>query len=578
MNGSQPSPATTGGQAGTTARYLILLAVLWAASQLLLGILQYTGTGMGFKVWPMGEDRVWLTMMQNSSGTGLAKMFWTINDRNPLSPWWYMVVKKPLAHDLAALYLVRRFIDLFLCLAVFLLIHRLGRHRHPLFALSCALVCLLWNFSEYREQIMWNFLGALGLSVLSIWAYCTYLDSQRREGRYLALSLVLYLAAIGTYTLQASACLAVPALALLRTSGDPTAASRRSRWVNALVDASYYVAVFAMLLMVWVTTARPSSDYYRLEPSLIPKQVLSSLKHALWHPSYTVLVKEVGAYWSVRNIALILGASGTLFAFLLWVAGRKEKERSSNDPSLRATLVATLVVVLAISASTLLVESMSTVWFPGHRSLMIQQVFQPLLYCSLLFGVSLLLRRFGERWVRALQVGSVALLGGCALLGGLEYNRVLNDLTAKDRQFLRCLRAALPAVATPTNLIVRLDSGASLAHWRMAAHNYAQSHYAHSGANLQFLEPGEPITDWSGYNTMLFGPEEMGVKMLTTSRGIAWAPYSEIVFVAYDGHKVTLLPRLTPEDLAGYRVGILPGASLQSRYPVFAAAVAEAPK
>jgi hypothetical protein len=153
-----------------------------------------------------------------------------------------------------------------------------------------------------------------------------------------------------------------------------------------------------------------------------------------------------------------------------------------------------------------------------------------------------------------------------ALLMGLEYNYQLNDLTTQDKHFFQCLRACLPVIEGPTNVIMRSDD-VDMSRWGTVCHCLIRSHYCSDQVNLQLLKEGPPITGWSGYNTMVFGPAACGVQMMTGDEGVAWVPYSAVVFASYDGERVTLLPRLTPQDLAGYRVEVQSGASLRSLHP-----------
>src|SRR5262249_2034875 len=150
-------------------------------------------------------------------GAALPKAFWLLNDRNPLSPWWYVAFSPVIEAGPSGLFLLRRLIDPFLACSTFLLIHRLSRGRHVAFPFSCSLVVLAWTFSSYLDHVTWNFLGALGLNLLSIWAFCAYVDGGRRNHHLVVASLVLFLVSIGTYTLQAGGALAIAWVSLIRS-------------------------------------------------------------------------------------------------------------------------------------------------------------------------------------------------------------------------------------------------------------------------------------------------------------------------------------------------------------------------
>ena len=70
-----------------------LILGTWSALLLVLFLLQTLGLGVGFDVWPLGEDRVWIDILQRGQGGSAANIFWHINDRIPLSPWWYIALR-----------------------------------------------------------------------------------------------------------------------------------------------------------------------------------------------------------------------------------------------------------------------------------------------------------------------------------------------------------------------------------------------------------------------------------------------------------------------------------------------------
>jgi hypothetical protein len=92
---------------------LVILAA-WAAHLVILGALQARGADFVSDVWPLGEDR----------GLRMTRLFWSVDGRNPLSPWWYLVASLLiLAHD-SGLYLIRKLVDPLLAVSAFLLFDR----------------------------------------------------------------------------------------------------------------------------------------------------------------------------------------------------------------------------------------------------------------------------------------------------------------------------------------------------------------------------------------------------------------------------------------------------------------------
>jgi len=546
-----------------------VLVGLWLGGIALLLALQYLGTGFGFQVWPLGEDRVWLWITQNSSGKHLPALFWSINDRNPLLPYWYYAAKPViLGFPDFGWYLVRRPVDLMCALSVFTLLYRIGRGRFSFFAFSCALLTLLWNFNGYRSMVIWVMVADLSVSALCLWSYLKYVDGNRSQGHYLAISLMLYLVAIGTYTLQSSILLPIFAFGLLR----PPTPSGRSRWRDqvrpALLDAGLFLAMFVLFYLVWMTTRRPVMDvYYKLKPSLIIAQLGTSLTQAIWHSSYTSFLGTLFNGWS-RGVLIGAGLAsavcfGTLFACIrrLTAPQTTAAEQTCGDspateePSIYPTLGYTLLVAFALYASTLVVESTSDVWYAGSRTLMIQQVFQPLAYCALFFGAVGVLNRWSRRWTYRVQWVGMTAACVVAYLVGLEYNHQLNAHTRYDKQFFSALDKAAPqGFEGQQTIIMKLDGGVDLARWGTCTHRYVQTYYKNPKLNLQFLIPGAPVEGFAGYNTMVFLPDDQGVQMMGPNEGLDLVPYHQLRFAVYDGQKVTFQEAISAEELRGFRV------------------------
>jgi hypothetical protein len=567
VNRSAVVPARAWSSLQTAAReaanpYVLTILGLWSAELLLLLILQAFGTGMGLRVRQTGEDRVWQYLMQTNTPFGLTKAFWAINDRNPLSPWWYLAARPLIGLSPYGIYLVRKLVDLFLAISVLMLVDRLGRGRHRLFAMSCAVLTLLWTFTGYTDQIMWNFLGALGVSLLMLWAYCKYVDSGRVAAVYLGISLVLYLVAIATYTLQCSTGIGVFAIGLLRIQV-PARGLRASlaRMRSAAVDTALYVSLFAVFTMFWYTAARPSSDYYALSLRLIRTQFWPSLVNFVWHFDYPMLLGDVVGSWTWFQIVVASMAGLAFFGALFTWLARKENRGQIAEPesayghSLSTTLVLTLAVAISIATATVALESMSAVWLPGWRSRMVQQVFQPLLYLGIAFAVLNWLRARAPRAVPMLEVVAPTALCTVALLVGLQFNRELNRFTAIEQRFEAGLKAV---VAKPdhTKFIVRMAPPGVWRNSDSLSEMYVQTFYGSTLVNMRVLQPGPAVSQWLNYSTVIFGPADRGVLMGDAGASSpSWVPYSQVRVVSFDGQTVSLLPTITPQALAGYMVG-----------------------
>jgi hypothetical protein len=188
----------------TVSRILPLWIIffVWVARNLLLLALQALGLGVGFNVHPLGEDREFTRLMANYPGLEFHHQFWTtLETRNPLAPWWYQAFSPLIFLRPEGLYLLRKLVDLFLAASVYLLVNQISRARLPRFALACGILVLFWNFSGLVEQIIWIPLTSFAFSILSVYFYCRYLDSDRAMADYFVISLLLFFVALGTYTI-----------------------------------------------------------------------------------------------------------------------------------------------------------------------------------------------------------------------------------------------------------------------------------------------------------------------------------------------------------------------------------------
>jgi hypothetical protein len=543
--------------------YLLGLVIIWVLELAVLLVLQVLGTGMGLRIRQMGEDRVWADGLQFLSPSLVPKNFWLINDRNPLSPWWYLAAKPLIYASPYGIYLVRKLIDLLCAVSVFLLVDQVGRGKHRLLAAACAVLTLFWSFSGYSDQIMWNFLGVLALSALTLWTFCKYVDSGRASYSFLIVSLLIYLFAIGTYTLQASSFVGIFALALFR--GFPPARNRKD-WLlrvrTAVLETGFFVVIFAIYTMIWYTAARENSDYYRLSPDLIGSQLISSVGYLWWHFDYPMFLQEVRDQWSGLQIVLVGGLLLTVFSALFWrvavwedVVWRRAGLTADRRHSLLTSVGFIFAISVGLAAATVILEATSNVWFPGLRARMIQQIFQPLLYLGILFA---LLSWFPGRRApvfRALPVLAAAGLCTVATIVSFQYNRDLNHATTVEERFEAGLKALVPLPTQRTKFIVRMAPGI----WHNSdslSDIYVQTFYNSRLVNMRVLQPGPPIFAWQDYTTVVFGPDEKGV-LMADSGGTApmWIPYSQVRIVSFDGDKVALMNPVASSDLIGLHVG-----------------------
>lgn len=504
---------------------------LWLIHLAYLGALQAADLSYGFAVWPMGEDRNWLRFMLDAPGVAMVREFWQMNDRNPLSPWWYWLFSKPILNLDWGLYAVRKFVDVFLAIVVTLLFRRLFRNpRHPL-PLLLGMLVLVCNFSGYREQIIWNFLTASGLGLVALHLYARFVDTGRVAPYCLAAALIAFLVAIATYTLNLGMLIAVAAIALLRRpwGGDEPKWAARAR--DGILEIAFFVTVAGVFMLIWYTAARPSSDYYRLNVGLAAQQFASSVRQLLWHPDFTYYI--VNAYRSPEVVFASLPFAALLIAGVLAVAFNKRASWKMTAGQLGWFSV----VLAALAATIVTLESTSKVWLPGTRSMMIYQLSAPLLMLLLTGAVALALQSQGRAiaaraWI-VLTI-SVALLS--IVPASMLYNQILVKKTDAQRRFSVQLARLADERDDIRAFVVRYADDPDLT-WGsdVMSDTYARTILRRRDVTMRFLQRRPaPHVEWAHWWQVQLGPDHEGVRN-TSHVNAEPVSYSSVRFLDWDG-------------------------------------------
>jgi hypothetical protein len=532
---------------------LWIIFLVWAAGNLLLLGLQALRFDVGFIVHPLGEDRKMIRLMADYPSLKMHQQFWaTLEGRNPLASWWYQAFSPLIFLMPEGLYLLRKLVDLFLAASVYLLVDQISRARLRKFALACGVLVLFWNFSGYIEQIMWVPLIALALSVLSVYFYCRYLDSGRATAEYLVISLLLFLVALATYSIQCGVPIAVFLLGLFRRQETSGSWRSSSAVAGAIKDTVFFGVLFVLFIQVWITTSTPSSGFgfFHLDPHLFLKHFLRSIGNLFWHRDTSdliVLVKRDCPLWLV---GASVGVSAILFygAFVA-VARKVATPPSAGSSVLHLDLVLVVAVFCALVAPTVLLESTTSMYLPGYRSRMVQQGFQPVLYLSILFLLTEYLFRRTGREVEYARNAGIALLCALAVVIGLEYNRLLSEQTRFERKLETGLKKILPALGKPTHLVVKMR-GIRLGVWYSGVNLSMPSLFAQTAYNTNavWLDPvyeGEP----NAPKPVTFGSDQQGIYSPESG---GWIPYKDVVLLEFDGQKMIRLTSIDRETFSGY--------------------------
>jgi hypothetical protein len=218
-------------------------------------------------------------------------------------------------------------------------------------------------------------------------------------------------------------------------------------------------------------------------------------------------------------------------------------------------LVLVLAVLWALATPTLLLESTTAIWYPGSRSRMLQQGFQPTVYLSILFLLTEFLSRLTRRGAEYVRNLGLALLCAFAVVIGLEYNRLLSEQSTFEGKLETGLKQVVSALGKPTHFVVKMK-GMKIGAWYSGIAWSMPSLFAQAAynSNAVWLDPvylGEPKTS----KPVTFGSDQQGIYSPESGSGPgsgAWIPYQDVVLVEFDGQTVTRLTSVDRETFSGY--------------------------
>jgi hypothetical protein len=529
-----------------------LILGTWSAFLLILALLQVLGLGVGFNVWPLGEDRVWVDILQRGQDGSAANIFWRINDRNPLSPWWYIALRDLILQVDAGLLIIRYVVGLGVGLATYFLVLELTGEKARIFALGVALVVALWMPNGYLDQIYWVFQLALIASIVCVLAYTRFLNGGRSDHRWYALSLVCWFLAICSYSIQCGAAVAVGYLAFTRGAETSEGGWRRlaAKLSAAITDTAAYVALFALFLLLWRTTVLNPSTY-SLHPNAY--NLLASVRQGIWHRD---MLWWLG--WAMQSPHRVAYAATAIAAvpimFLVFVRTWGRPVRSDQPITLRG-LIDVFVVVACLAVPTVAVETAGSFWFPGWRWRMVYQLTIPILYLGLVAALMCFIRV--PSWRRPLWSGAISIAIGLALFMSLGHNRVQVD-TTRNEKFVRdaLARAAAEDFAAgrkpPFQYLIKIDPKFWWYSSDLLSDVYAQSWFQRNDISFRIIPRSPAPEDHKALWSIKFQPDEEGVGNARIP-GVS-VKYGHIGVLAISNGKVERLSEITAADFAGLQV------------------------
>ena len=406
---------------------LLVILSCWAALIATMLVLQALGLDFGFDLWPIGEFRNWLEFLQDGPGYNAAKLFWALDHRNALSPWWYLAARPLIEAVPAAPLVLHLLIGLFVGIAAYLLMAELTSSRS--FALSVGIVSSLFIPNVYRDEVIWNFVGALGCTLVCIWLFAMFSRDRSKSG-YLTASYLAWFVAIATYTIQTGAMGGVFFVSLRQRLATVS-------WARAVLGAAFdtlpYVALLTLYVMIWLTTSPvgvPSA--FRLQFSFMA--LAQSIAFGIWNDHYHF-------FWiwlTSADSRLMLVILALLVAVLLLLL-RRVRLSASDKPTLKSLGFAVLVAA-CVAGPTIALEATSDLWTPGTRWPMLMQFWSPFLFCAVLFfGLS---KISADYWLPVWR-GVIASAAAFVMLLVLGFNRTQVIHARQERVFFAELQTAV---------------------------------------------------------------------------------------------------------------------------------------
>src|SRR5262249_50167640 len=104
----------------------------------LIGALGALGLGAGLDLSPIGDDYSWIDMLRRGDGADAARLFWAIDHRNPLSPWWYIAARNIILNFDFGLLALRYGMAAVLAISTYYMVLMVAGRQARIFALGLA--------------------------------------------------------------------------------------------------------------------------------------------------------------------------------------------------------------------------------------------------------------------------------------------------------------------------------------------------------------------------------------------------------------------------------------------------------
>ncbi len=531
-----------------TAWIAITLTCIWLMMLAAFGIGGLIGAPVGLNIHPTGEDRVWTDLLE-MPGFRTHRSWWAIASRNPLAPWWYEATGILTAATPAGLFFSKKIVELFMAIAASALLFEIFNRKQLALCVGFGALILTWNFSGYVEQILFVMHIGLGMSLLAAYCYLRFVKTQRKTYQWLLAALASYFIALGTYTIQCGTPLAILALGLAFVDHSDANPKRAAR-VKTFWDVMYFGIVFVLYSMVWITTSGSTSSYFKLDVSLFLSNAWKSIANLVWHQDMMDMSRTLRENWSLSFLVATVAVSFVLaMGIMKWLSNREKS--MPKDDSVVANQFSPIWLLVVLGASiaipTFAIETMSTTWYPGSRSRMIQQVFQPLLYLVLVLVIARSVSRYVLTYESSVKVWLSAIIALGTMLAW-EHNRKLCELSSFEDSLVANLRQLVSEKDQPSRFVVRIDAP----DWYGGRNNelnriLMKQSFESDLVSLDAIFPGpaDPST------SLRLEADESGV-YLPSIKGVV--PYNEVKFASFDGKSFEIIDVADEKVFEGFQV------------------------
>ena len=520
---------------------LVLILAAWLIYLGMFGLLQILNTGVGFEIWPIGEDRNWIYLLKSGDPVQTFQEFWVLDHRNPMAAFWWLIASPIIKLSDWGLHAVAQIVSPIVACVTFLTLDRLGHKRHRLFSLMVGLIVLLWNFPARHDHVDRVMVLALTFTLLSIFFYTKFIDNQRTEKLTLIAALTCYLIALSTYTIQSGAIIAVLFIAFFRTSG-----TLKGKLKYAALDSAIFFATFAAYTAIWIHFAGSNSGFGIGLTELMSNAIIS-IKAFIYPPSVGQFLGLANSEFPSGHRAFWYIIAGTFAAITIFGSTLASRQRALFPP-----VGWVLVLLVSIGVPTIFVEAGNPTWGPGSRSIMVQQVWEPLFLVCLIFILAAIIRPLNFR--TAVVATLTCALCTKIIFVAFAFNHSQTDLTFYQRNLAVELRALDEGQTKPINYIIRVINPVSQkVGTEPTLPSYAATVIGREKTFIRVLmKSPSPLPSYDSVWRIGFGKDGVTNGGAFFDRTVI--PYENVKIVDFDGINLVVPPELDKKDFEGFQV------------------------